>query len=240
MPQRERLQRSLARAGYGSRRGCEDLIREGRVTVNGRLATLGDKVDPARDRVEIDGSLVPLDPKLRTFAYHKPAGVVSSLRDTHGRPDLRGVVPADVRLVPVGRLDLQTEGLLLLTGDGELANRLMHPRFGVEKEYLAEVHGSPTGRALARLRQGVELDDGPAKVLSARTVSRASGRSAVRLVMGEGRKREVRRLLDAVGLPVERLVRLRVGPIRLGRMRAGEMRELVGQELRTLYKAAGL
>jgi 23S rRNA pseudouridine2605 synthase len=141
---------------------------------------------------------------------------------------------------PVGRLDRDTEGLLLLTNDGDLANRLMHPRHGVEKEYLAEVEGTPSEKALSRLRRGVTLEDGMARALAVRTAGRAGGRAALRMVMGEGRKREVRRMLDAVGLPVRRLVRLRVGPLRLGRLAPGQVRELTPEEVRALYRAAGL
>jgi len=235
----ERVQRSLARAGYGSRRASEDLIRDGRVTINGRVASLGDRVDPETDVVEVDGARVVTDPDARTFALHKPAGVVSSLKDPQGRPDLTGYLPADTRVVPVGRLDRDTEGLLLLTGDGELANRLMHPRYGVEKEYLVEVDGAPTSKQLAELRRGVELDDGPAKPRSVRVVDAAGERTALRLVLTEGRKREVRRMLQAVGLPVRRLVRVRVGPVRLGTLPAGELRELGGEELSALYRAPG-
>ena len=240
-PRRERLQRALARAGVASRRASEELIRDGRVTVNGRLATLGDKVDPTVDRVEVDGARVPLDPGLRYYALHKPAGVVSTVRDPRGRPDLSGFLPPEeLGVIAVGRLDRATEGLLLLTNDGELANRLMHPRFGVEKEYLAEVEGTPTQRHVGRLLRGLELEDGPARALSATIPGRAAGRGAVRVVMGEGRKREVRRMLAAVGLPVRRLVRLRVGPIRLGRLPPGEVRELEPDEVRELFRAAGL
>jgi 23S rRNA pseudouridine2605 synthase len=235
----ERVQRSLARAGYGSRRASEDLIREGRVTINGRVASLGDRVDPQTDVVEVDGARVVTDPDARTFALHKPAGVVSSLKDPQGRPDLTAYLPADTRVVPVGRLDRDSEGLLLLTGDGELANRLMHPRFGVEKEYLAEVGGAPTSKQLAELRRGVELEDGVAKPRSARVVDAAGERAAIRLVLAEGRKREVRRMLQAVGLPVRRLVRVRVGPVRLGTLPAGELREIGGEELGALYRAPG-
>jgi len=239
MPE-ERLQRALARAGFGSRRACEDLIRGGRVTINGREATLGDRVDPARDHVAVAGVRVSVDPALRYLALHKPAGVTTTARDPHATVDLTGLVPQGPRVFAVGRLDRDTEGLLLLTNDGELANRLMHPRYGVEKEYLAEVEGGPTERQISRLLRGVELEDGPARALSARAVARAGGHAAVRVVMGEGRKREVRRMLAAVGLPVRRLVRVRVGPVRLGRLRAGEVRDLTPEEVRALYKAAGL
>jgi pseudouridine synthase len=239
MPE-ERLQRALARAGFGSRRACEDLIRGGRVKVNGRLATLGDRVDSGCDVVEVRGHRISTDPDLRYFALHKPAGVTTTMRDPHATTDLRGYLPPGSRVFPVGRLDRDTEGLLLLTNDGDLANRLMHPRHGVEKEYLAEVGGTPTERQLGRLRRGVELEDGPAKASSVRSVGGARGRTAVRLVLAEGRKREVRRMLDAVGLPVRRLVRLRLGPVRLGRLRAGEVRALTPEEVRALYRAAGL
>ncbi|HXJ62654.1 MAG TPA: pseudouridine synthase [Actinomycetota bacterium] len=239
-PRLERLQRALGRAGVASRRASEELIADGRVTINGEEATLGDKVDPARDRVEVDGHVVPLDPALHTFAFHKPAGVVTTVRDPQGRPDLTGFLPADVPgIVPVGRLDLDSEGLLLLTNDGELANRVMHPRFGVEKEYLAEVDGRPTRSHVAKLTRGVELDDGPARVVRASVRAESAGRGALEVVMGEGRKREVRRLLAAVGLPVTRLVRVRVGPIRLERLRAGGLRELTPTEVRALYAATG-
>jgi pseudouridine synthase len=234
----ERLQRALARAGVASRRACEDLIREGRVTVNGRVATLGDKVDPARDRVELDRARVPLDPELRYFAFHKPAGVLTTMRDPGRRNALEAFLPAAVPgIVPVGRLDRETEGLLLLTNDGALAHRLMHPRYGVEREYLAEVEGSPARRHIAMLRRGVELEDGPARAVDARIAGMAGARGAVRVVMTEGRKREVRRMLAAVGLPVRRLVRVRVGPVRLGSLGPGKLRELTLREVQGLFSA---
>jgi 23S rRNA pseudouridine2605 synthase len=210
------------------------------VTVNGRVASLGDRVQADRDRVAVDGTTLNVDPEVRYYAFNKPAGIVTTLSDPQGRPDLRAFVPDGPRVFPVGRLDRDTEGLLLMTNDGELANRLTHPRHGVEKEYLAEVGGEPAERALATIRRGVELDDGPARALEASVVGTSRGRGAVRVVMGEGRKREVRRLLDAVGLPVVRLVRVRVGPIRLGRMTPGEVRSLTPDEVRALAEAAGM
>lgn len=236
----ERLQRTLARAGFGSRRSCEDLIRAGRVRIDGRVATLGDRVDPTNALVEVDGQRIQTDPALRYFALHKPAGVTTTLSDPHAERDLGPLLPDDVRVVPVGRLDRETEGLLILTNDGDLANRLMHPRHGVEKEYLAEVDGEASERQIAELRRGVELEDGVARPASVRLAGRAAGRSAIRVVMTEGRKREVRRLLAAVGLPVQRLVRVRVGPIRLGDLPPGRRRELDPDEVRALYAAAGL
>jgi pseudouridine synthase len=237
MPQ-ERLQRALARAGYGSRRGSEELIAAGRVTVNGRVATLGDKVDAAADLVAVDGVTLNLDPNVRYYAFHKPPGVVTTMRDPQGRPDITSYLPVEgPRVFPVGRLDRDTEGLLLLTNDGELANRLMHPRYGVEKEYLAEVTGAVTDRLLGRLRRGVDLDDGPARVAGVRVVDRSGERTSLRVVMTEGRKREVRRLLAAVGLPVVRLVRLRVGPVRLGGLEPGAVRSLEPDEIKALSRA---
>jgi 23S rRNA pseudouridine2605 synthase len=236
----ERLQRSLARAGFGSRRACEEVIAAGRVEINGRVATLGDRLDPAVDEVRVDGSKVNVDPELRTFALHKPRGVTTTMRDPHAERDLSGFLPKGVHVFPVGRLDRDTEGLLLLTNDGSLAHRLTHPRYAIEKEYLAEVGKPPSQRQLARLRRGVELDDGTARAVDARSAGGAAGRGGVRLVMVEGRKREVRRMLDAVELPVRRLVRVRVGPIRLGKLRPGDIRELEPEDVRALYRAAGL
>lgn len=228
----ERLQRALARAGLGSRRRCEELIAAGVVTVNGRVATLGDKVDIERDVVVMRGVTLNLDPNARYLAVHKPPGVVTTMRDTHGRPDVRSLLPADEpRLFPVGRLDRDSEGLLLLTNDGDLAEGLTHPRYEIEKEYLVEVAGAPGPKQLAAIRRGVELDDGPARARSVRIVDARGGRGNLRVVMTEGRKREVRRLLAAVGLPVTRLLRVRIGPVTLGRLTAGASRELAPEEV---------
>jgi 23S rRNA pseudouridine2605 synthase len=232
----ERVQKALARAGLGSRRACETLIREGRVTINGEEATLGNRVDPVRDRVEVDGVVVPLDPGLVYYALNKPAGVVTTARDPQGRPDVSRFYPRGARVFPVGRLDRDTEGLIILTNDGELANRLTHPRFGAEKEYLAEVQGDVGDRLLRRLERGVELDDGVAHAKGARLAASSGGRTAVRLIMTEGRKREVRRMLSAVGLEVLRLVRLRMGSLRLKDLPPGSVRELEPEEVRDLYR----
>jgi len=232
----ERLQRALARAGFGSRRSCEELISAGRVKVNGHLATLGDKVDPTHDVVLLNGATVNLDPNVRYLALHKPAGVVTTMRDPQGRRDIREFVPDEPRVFPVGRLDLDSEGLLLLTNDGDLADAITHPRYGVEKEYLVEVEGTPTPKHLGALRRGVELEDGPARAASVRVVDARGERGQLALVMTEGRKREVRRLLAAVDLPVARLVRVRIGPITLGGLKAGAVRDLTADEVLSLAK----
>lgn len=209
------------------------------MTVNGTVATLGDRVDPRTDVVEVDGGRIPLDPELRYYVLHKPAGVVTTARDPQGRTDVSAYYPEGPRVFPVGRLDQETEGLLLLTNDGELANRLTHPRYGVEKEYLAEVEGTPRDRDLQALVRGVDLEDGVARAVSARRVAGAGTRGAVRVVMAEGRKREVRRMLGHVGLPVRRLVRTRVGPIRLGKLPPGAVRALDPSEVAALYREGG-
>ena len=216
------------------------MIVAGRVTLNGSVATLGDKAEAGRDEVLVDGSPVNLDPNVRYYALHKPVGVVTTMDDPQGRPDIRSYLPDEgPRVFPVGRLDRDSEGLLLLTNDGELANRLMHPRFGMEKEYLAEVEGIPGAKQVGRLRAGVELNDGPARPKSVRVVDASRGRGAVRVVMTEGRKREVRRMLAEVGLPVARLIRVRVGPVTLGGLAPGELRELSHEEVVSLSAAAG-
>ncbi|MEP6758762.1 MAG: pseudouridine synthase [Actinomycetota bacterium] len=232
----ERLQRALARAGFGSRRSCEELISAGKVTVNGKVATLGDKVEPTRDVVVLNGGTVNLDPNVRYLALHKPIGVVTTMHDPHGRPDIRAFLPDGPRVFPVGRLDRDSEGLLLVTNDGDLAESLTHPRYQVEKEYLVEVKGVPAAKHLGSLRRGVELDDGPARARSVRIVDARGDRGQIALVMTEGRKREVRRLLAAVGLPVSRLVRVRIGPISLGRLKAGVARDLTADEVLALAR----
>jgi 23S rRNA pseudouridine2605 synthase len=235
-----RLNKALSAAGLGSRRAVEELMRAGRVAVDGQVVEeMGRRVDLARDRVEVDGSRVVLDQRLRYWMLNKPPGVVSTASDPQGRPTVVDMVPEDPRVVPVGRLDRETEGLILLTNDGELANLLTHPRYGVEKRYLAEVDLLP-GNAVTRLQQGVELDDGPARAERARVVAGSGRRRMVEVVMLEGRRREVRRLLEAVGAPVRRLVRTAIGPLRLTGLAPGEYRPLRPEEVRDLYRAAGL
>jgi 23S rRNA pseudouridine2605 synthase len=229
----ERLQKVLAAAGFGSRRVCEDLIAEGRVTVDGEVAVLGRRVDVDSDRVAVDGVPVSVRPGLVYYLLNKPAGVVATASDPHGRPTVVSLVPAEPRVFSVGRLDTETEGLLLLTNDGDLAHRLAHPSFGVEKEYLAEVEGKVTPAQVRRLREGVALDDGttaPAKV------SLVPPRG-LRLTIHEGRNRQVRRMCAAVGHPVVRLVRTRIGPLADRGLAPGEWRALTDAEVRALQGA---
>jgi 23S rRNA pseudouridine2605 synthase len=235
-----RLNKALSGAGLGSRRAVEELVRAGRVTLDGEVvADLGRRVDPTRDRVEVDGSRIVLDQRRRYWLLNKPAGVVTTAADPEGRPTVVELVPGQPRVFPVGRLDRDTEGLLLLTNDGPLAYRLTHARYGVEKRYLAEVERLPVD-AVARLRRGVELGDGPARAQRARVVAGSGRRRMVEVVLVEGRNREVRRLLEAVGAPVRRLVRTAVGPVRLTGLAPGDYRPLRPAEIRSLYKATGL
>ena len=230
----ERLQKVLARAGFGSRRTCEELIAAGRVVVNGDVAELGRRVDPEHDRVAVDGVPVPLLPGLVHYLLNKPPGVVTTADDPMGRPTVVELVPDDPRVFPVGRLDVDTEGLLVLTNDGELAQHLTHPSFGVDKEYLAEVSGTPGAGALRALRQGIVLDDGP--TAPARVGVVAPG--VLRIVIHEGRNRQVRRMCEAVGHPVRRLVRTRIGPLTDPALPPGGWRRLTAAEVRALGTAA--
>uniref|UniRef100_UPI001EF13B6F pseudouridine synthase n=1 Tax=Segeticoccus rhizosphaerae TaxID=1104777 RepID=UPI001EF13B6F len=241
-PDGVRLQKLLAAAGVGSRRACENLISEGRVEVDGHVVReLGVRIDPGRQVVHVDGTRVQLDESRLYLAFNKPLGVVSTMNDELGRPSISDYVgDRKERLFHVGRLDADTEGLLLLTNDGDLAHRLQHPAYGVRKTYLAQIPG-PVPRDLGkRLRAGVELEDGPVAVDSFKVVDSRPGKALVEVVLHEGRKHVVRRMLDAVGHPVESLVRTDVGPIRLGDLRPGKMRPLNSQEIGALYSAAGL
>ncbi|MDG2114808.1 MAG: pseudouridine synthase [Actinomycetota bacterium] len=226
----ERLQKIMARAGLASRRVCEDMITAGRVSLNGEVATLGDRA-VVTDRIEVDGVPLLRDPSLVHYLLHKPAGVVSTADDPQGRPIVVDLVPDERRVFPVGRLDTDTEGLILLTNNGELTHLLTHPSFGVPKEYLAHVEGVPSRAAVRMLREGVELDDGmtaPAEVSMPQD-------GMLRLTIHEGRNRQIRRMCEAVGHPVVRLVRVRIGPIVDPKLAAGEWRELDDDEVRSLY-----
>jgi 23S rRNA pseudouridine2605 synthase len=238
-----RLQKVLAAAGVGSRRASEALIAAGRVEVDGEIVrTLGTRVDPATAVIKVDGSRITTAEAGQVYlALNKPVGVVSTMNDPEGRPDLTGYVRGRrERLFHVGRLDVDTEGLILLTNDGELAHRLAHPSYEVLKTYVAEVPG-PVAPALGReLRAGIELDDGPVRVDSFRVVGRSGTRVMVEVVLHEGRKHIVRRLLETVGHPVKRLVRTHVGPVAMGELRPGNTRSLTKAEVAALYHDVGL
>jgi 23S rRNA pseudouridine2605 synthase len=248
-----RLQKVLAQAGVASRRAAEEMIAAGRVSVDGEVVReMGRRVDPETAVVHVDGSRIVLRDDLVYLALNKPRGILSTMSDDRGRPcvgDLvveRGIVDEHfdggprTRLFHVGRLDADTEGLLLLTNDGELGHRLMHPSYEIEKTYLAEVAGQVPRDLGRRLREGVELDDGPVSVHSFKLVDSIAGKSIVELVIHEGRKHVVRRLLDEVGHPVLRLVRTAIGSFRLGDQRPGRFRPLTQQEVGSLYKSVGL
>jgi 23S rRNA pseudouridine2605 synthase len=241
-PDGVRLQKVLAQAGVGSRRACEDLISAGRVQVDGQtVRELGIRVDAKKQAVHVDGVRIQTDTSMVYLVLNKPPGVVSTMDDPEGRPCIGDLlIGREERLFHVGRLDAATEGLLLLTNDGDLANRLSHPSHEVSKTYLAEVAG-PVGKDVGkRLRAGVELEDGPAKVDSFRLIDSRPGKALVEIVLHEGRNHIVRRLLAEVGHPVEQLVRIQVGPIKLGDLRSGRTRSLHGDELGRLFEAAGL
>jgi len=240
MASAERLQKVLANAGVGSRRACEDLIFRGRVTVDGKVAQLGDKVDPETAEIYVDGQRVIVDERMVYLAFNKPRGVVSTMADEKGRTALPDFLDrVDQRVYHVGRLDTDSEGLLLLTNDGTLAHKLTHPSYGVPKTYICEVPG-PLPRAVGRqLLAGVELDDGLAKVDKFKLVDAFGKQAQIEIVIHEGRNRIVRRMLEAVGHPVTRLVRTAIGPIRLGDLRPGRTRVLTNAEVAALFKAVG-
>ena len=226
----QRAQKALAAAGVASRRVCEEMIEDGRILINGVVATLGDKVDSSVDELRVDGAVVSIDSTRRTVLLNKPKGVISTVEDTHGRPTVVELVDSEERLYPIGRLDADSEGLILLTNDGGLTQRLTHPSFGVEKEYLVSVEGSPSRAALRKLREGVELDDG---TTSPARVSELSP-GLLRIVIHEGRNRQVRRMCAAVGHEVTRLVRSRIGRLSDSSLKPGQWRDLDAGEVRLL------
>jgi 23S rRNA pseudouridine2605 synthase len=237
-----RLQKVLSQAGVASRRAAEEMIAEGRVSVDGEVVRqMGRRIDPSVAIVRVDGGRIELRDDVVHLALNKPRGMLSAMSDDRGRPCVGDLVAGkDDRLFHVGRLDADTEGLLLLTNDGELGHRLMHPSFEVPKTYLAEVPG-PIPRDLGRrLRDGVDLADGPVRVDSFRVIDAHAGKAMVELVLHEGRKHVVRRLLDEVGHPVRRLVRTAIAEVKLGPQRPGTLRPLTRPELGSLYQAVGL
>jgi 23S rRNA pseudouridine2605 synthase len=231
----ERLQKILARAGFGSRRSCEELISAGRVTVNGKVAVLGDKADPLTDQLAVDLVPLPAAEKLVYVALHKPRHVLSAVSTPDGRRTVRDLVDLPERIYPVGRLDFESEGLVLLTNDGELANRLSHPRYGHEKEYHVLVARRPDAEQLETWRRGVVLEDGyktaPARVTILETASKGVW---LEVVLKEGRKRQIREVGNRIGLPVLRIIRTRIGSLKLGKLKLGEWRHLTRSEVESL------
>ena len=228
----ERLQKVLARAGIGSRRVCEKLIVDQRVTVNGEIPELGEKVDPETSQIEVDGLKIGVRQDLVYYLVNKPIGIITTSKDPQKRSTVIDLVPTHPRVFPVGRLDADTEGLIFMTNDGDLTHYLTHPSFGIEKEYLVQVEVKPSRNAIRQLRQGVELDDGltaPAKVSLV-------DEKLLKIVIHEGRNRQVRRMCESIGHPVIRLVRSRIGPIVDRSLRPGSFRELTNQELRYIRK----
>jgi len=231
----ERLQKILARAGYGSRRACEEFISKGQVTVNGQIAILGMKADPEQDRIEFNNELVRAPEPLKYIAVYKPRGVISAASSPEGRQTVRDLVDDTERLYPVGRLDVDSEGLILLTNDGDLTNRLTHPRYGHQKEYKVLVAVHPEDEQLETWRRGVVLEDGyrssPAKVW----LESFKGKGAwLRVIMGEGRKRQIREIAKRIGLPVVKIIRVRIGTLELGALKPGRSRPLTKKEIDSL------
>lgn len=238
MAERIRIQKAIANAGLMSRRAAEEAMNEGRIRLNGKPVVLGDRVDPARDLLTLDGAPVPVAEDLETHLLYKPVGVISTASDPRGRPTVVDLVASSRRLYPVGRLDADSEGLILVSNDGELTNRVTHPSHGITKRYLAEVSGVPSKATLRRLTGGIELEDGPARAESARLVDSQPERSLVELVMMEGRNREVRRMFDAVGHEVTRLVRTAIGGLTDSDLQPGESRLLAAIEIQRLLSGS--
>lgn len=234
MAERIRIQKAIANSGLMSRRAAEEAMVAGRIQLNGKPVILGDRVDPETDVLTLDGAPVPVAPDLETHLLYKPLGVISTASDPQGRQTVVDLIPSKKRLYPVGRLDADSEGLILISNDGELTNRVTHPRFGITKKYLAEVPGVVKQSALSLLSTGVELDDGTARAVSARVIETSKGRALLELVMVEGRNREVRRMLEAVGHPVTRLVRTAIGPLTDPHLKPGESRRLTPDEIQRL------
>ena len=247
----QRLQKVLAHAGVASRRACEQLIADGRVSVDGITVTEpGVRVDPLTQEIRVDGSRILTNPELITLMLHKPAGVVTTMEDPEGRPTVAQYgldylaehpeLPDSLRLVHVGRLDTETEGLLLLSNDGELSHRLMHPSFEIAKTYVAIVEGQVEPWVPRKLRRGIALEDGEARADRVTVKDSGPRGSIVEITLHSGKNRIVRRMLDAVGHPVTRLARTRLGPLRLGNLRPGETRPLSGEEIAALQREVGL
>lgn len=229
-----RVQKAIAGAGLMSRRAAEEAIREGRVAIDGERALLGDRVDVGSQQLTLDGIPIPVNPDLETHLLYKPAGVISSSSDPEGRQTVTDLVEGGGRIYPVGRLDYDSEGLILLTNDGDLANRVTHPRYGIVKRYVALVRGNPGKAEIRRLIEGIDLEDGTARAQSAHVIGRQAAETMVELTMGEGRNREVRRMFEALGYEVTRLVRTAIGPITDRSLKPGQSRRLSAAEIREL------
>lgn len=234
----ERIQKILARAGYGSRRSCEELIVAGRVRVDGVVATLGQKADPDRQVITVDGERVKLPEASVYLALNKPRGVLSDTEDTRGRRTVLDLVPHEGHLFAVGRLDLTSEGLVLLTNDGDLANRLLHPRYGHEREYHVRVAGRPSEDVIRAWSRGIILDGVKTRPAQVKVLRTEGSDTWLQVIMQEGKKRQIRRVAAALGHPVRALVRVRIGPVRLGRLAPGDWRPLTSHEIAALQKAA--
>jgi 23S rRNA pseudouridine2605 synthase len=236
----ERLQKVLAKAGLGSRRAAEELIAAGRVRVNGNVASLGTKADPARDKIEVDGRPVAAAEDFVYIALYKPRGIISAAESPEGRTTVRDLVPLPGHLYPVGRLDVDSEGLILLTNDGELANRLTHPRYGHEKEYKVLIAARPDEEQLAIWRRGVVLEDGTRTLPAEVRFDSAQGKGAwLRVVLREGKKRQIREVGKTIGLPVVKIIRVRIGTLQLGGLKPREWRRLMPAEVEELKEKPG-
>lgn len=236
-----RLQKYLAQAGVASRRAAEEIIRQGRVTVNGSKAELGSSVDPAKDAVQLDGKPVRLTEKKLYIALYKPRDCVTTASDPQGRKTVFDFLPGlDIRVFPVGRLDYDAEGLLLLTNDGELANRLLHPRYGVSKVYEVKVKGHPDKNALDRLRSGIDLEEGRTAPAGAEVIRSLPTSTWLRIVLHQGWNRQIKRMGESVGHPVLKIKRIAYGPVRLGTLKPAAYRFLTPEEIRRIYDEAGL
>ena len=238
MTERVRVQKAIAHAGLMSRRSAEEAIAAGRVAIDGRKAILGDRVDVTAEVVTIDGAPIPLRPETETHLLYKPVGVISTATDPQGRRTVVDLVESAARLYPVGRLDADSEGLILISNDGELTERVTHPRYGITKKYLAEVNGTVRAGEVRRLEAGVELSDGPARAVKARIVDQLGGRTQVELIMGEGRNREVRRMIEAIGYETTRLVRTAIGPLTDPNLKPGQSRMLTSAEVVDLMRSS--
>ncbi|MGC8856389.1 MAG: pseudouridine synthase [Anaerolineae bacterium] len=236
----QRIQKILAQAGYGSRRACELLIQAGRVRVNGQVAVLGQKADPQVDKITVDGRTISAAESLTYIAIYKPRGVISAAEGQDDRPTIRDLIPVAGHLYPVGRLDFDSEGLVLMTNDGDLTNKLTHPRYGHEKEYRVLLARRPDEEQLDAWRRGVVLEDGYRTAPAIVRFESTEGRGAwVRVIMGEGRKRQIRKIGQMLGLPVVRIIRVRIGTLRLGNLKPRQWRYLTASEVSELKKLVG-